>query len=133
MPARRLIRPYTDTPKESELRLLILEHRLPEPGINEPMFDETGGWIQDPDMSYQEFKIAIHYDGSHHATAVQRRSDIFHDENARDLGWLVVVLMQWDLDPLAPGVEPNAVTGIRAALVERSWSPDLGPGKRGPG
>lgn len=87
------------------------------------MLDETGGWIQDPDMSYEKFKIAIQYDGGHHSTPTQRRSDIFRDENARRLGWLVVVLTQWDLDPFAPGMEPNAVTRVREALVSRGWKP----------
>lgn len=123
MAARALVRPDTDSPKETELRLLLLKHGLPEPSINEPMFDDTGGWIQDPDMSYELLKIAIQYDGGHHATPVQRRSDIFRDENARDLGWLVVVLTQWDLDPFAPGMEPNAVTRVRTALRDRGWSP----------
>ncbi|XAS66760.1 hypothetical protein V3C33_14930 [Micrococcaceae bacterium Sec5.7] len=122
MAARALVRPGTDSPKETELRLLLLKHGIPEPSINEPMFDETGGWIQDPDMSYEELKIAVQYDGGHHATAAQRRSDIFRDENARDLGWLVVVLTQWDLDPFGPGMEPNAVTRVRAALQDRGWS-----------
>jgi hypothetical protein len=121
MRARELIRADTDSPKESELRLLLVRSGLPEPAINVPMFDETGGWIQDPDMSYEEFKIAIQYDGGHHSTPAQRRSDIFRDENARGLGWLVVVLTQWDLDPFAPGMEPNAVTRVRAALKDRGW------------
>lgn len=85
------------------------------------MFGETGGWVQDPDMSYDEFQIAIQYDGGHHATPAQRRSDIYRDESARGLGWLVLVLTQLDLDPLAPGMEPSAVTKVRKALVLRGW------------
>ncbi|WP_427006310.1 hypothetical protein [Pseudarthrobacter sp. H2] len=69
--ARSLMRAGTDSPKETELRLLLLRHGLPEPGINIPMFDETGRWIQDPDLSYEEQKIAIQYDGGHHATPAQ--------------------------------------------------------------
>lgn len=99
MHARALIRADTDSPKETELRLLLVRAGLPEPAINMPMFDETGGWIQDPDMSYEDYKIAIQYDGGHHSSPAQRRSDIFRDEDARGLGWLVVVLTQWDLDP----------------------------------
>jgi very-short-patch-repair endonuclease len=125
MQARSLMRAGTDSPKETELRLLLLRHGLPEPGINVPMFDETGGWIQDPDMSYEREKLAIQYDGGHHATPAQRRSDIFRDENARDAGWRVVVLTQWDLTPFAPGMEPSAVTRVRGALMERGWSPAL--------
>ena len=84
------------------------------------MFDPSGGWIQDPDMSYETEKVAIQYDGGHHASPAQRRSDIFRDENAKDAGWRVVVLTQWDLMPSAPGMEPSAVTRVRAALKERA-------------
>jgi hypothetical protein len=86
------------------------------------MFDETGRWIQDPDLSFEKQKIAIQYDGGHHATPAQRRSDIFRDEDARDAGWRVVVLTQWHLTPFAPGTEP-AVTRVRDALTERGWNP----------
>ncbi len=124
--ARALLRAGTDSPKETELRLLLIRHGLPEPRINVPIFDETGGWIQDPDLSYRAEKIAIQYDGGHHADPAQRRSDIFRDENARDAGWRVVVLTQWDLRPFAPGMEPTAVTRVRAALAERGWKPRQG-------
>lgn len=122
--ARSLVRAGTDSAKETELRLLLIRHGLPEPGINVPVFDQTGGWIQDPDLSYEQEKIAIQYDGGHHASPAQRRSDIFRDENARDAGWRVVVLTQWHLTPFAPGMEPTAVTRVRAALTERGWTPD---------
>jgi hypothetical protein len=125
--ARSLMRADTDSPKETELRLLLVRHGLPEPAVNAPIFDETGGWIQDPDLSYEQQKIAIQYDGGHHASPTQRRSDIFRDENARDAGWRVVVLTQWHLTPFAPGVEPAAVTRVRAALTERGWTPSPGP------
>jgi hypothetical protein len=121
--ARALIWAGTDSPKETELRLLLVRSVLSEPAINLPLLDETGGWIQDPDMSYEKFKIAIQYDGGHHASPTQRRSDIFRDENARGLGWHVVVLTQWDLDPFGPGMEPSAVTRVRAAPVSRGWKP----------
>lgn len=120
--ARALIRANTDSPKETELRLLLLRHGLPEPEINAPIFDQDGGWLQDPDLSYEREKVAVQYDGGHHAAPAQRRSDIFRDENARDAGWRVVVLTQWDLAPFAPGMEPSAVRRVRAALRERGWT-----------
>ncbi|WLQ07214.1 hypothetical protein [Arthrobacter oryzae] len=122
MRARALMRAHTDSPKESEVRLLLRRYGLPEPAINLPMFDETGRWIQDPDMSYEREMVAIQYDGGHHASAAQRRSDIFRDEDAKEAGWRVVVLTQLDLDPLVPGMEPRAVTRVRKALVERGWA-----------
>jgi hypothetical protein len=123
MRARSLIRANTDSPKETELRLLLVRRGLPEPGINVPLLDGNGGWIQDPDLSYAREKVAIQYDGGHHADPAQRRSDIFRDEAARDAGWRVVVLTQKDLLPGATGKEPTAVTRVRAALQERGWTP----------
>lgn len=123
MRARALMRANTDSPKETELRLLLVRHGLPEPGINVPIFDETGGWIQDPDLSYEREKIAIQYDGGHHADPAQRRSDIYRDENARDAGWRVVVLTQRDLETFSPSMEPTAVTRVRAALADCGWTP----------
>lgn len=123
MSARRLIRPNTDSPKETELRLLLTRNGLPEPGINVAIFDDTGGWIQDPDLTYEQERVAIQYDGAHHADPAQRRSDIFRDESARDAGWRVVVLTQADLIPIVAGREPSAVTRVRAALTAGGWSP----------
>lgn len=123
MRARSLIRANTDSPKETELRLLLVRHGLPEPGINVPMLDGAGGWIEDPDLSYVREKVAIQYDGGHHADPAQRRSDIFRDEAARDAGWRVVVLTQKDLSAGATGKEPTAVTRVRAALQEHGWTP----------
>lgn len=117
------MRANTDSAKETEVRLLPRRHGLPEPAVNVPMFDEVGRWIQDPDMSYEREKVAIQYDGAHHSSAVQRRSDIFRDENAREEGWWVVVLTQADLDVPAPDTEPRAVTRVRKALAERGWTP----------
>jgi hypothetical protein len=121
--ARALVRANTDSPKETELRLLLLCHGLPEPQINAPIFGQDGRWLQDPDLSYEDEMVAIQYDGGHHATPAQRRSDIFRDENARDAGWRVVVLTQWDLTPRAPGMQPSAVARVRVALRERGWIP----------
>ncbi len=121
--ARDRMRTGTDSPKETEVRLLLIRHGLPEPEINLPIFDGTGGWVQDPDMSYGEFKIAIQYDGGHHATPAQRRSDISRDENALEAGWRVVRLTQLDLDIRDAHDVPRAVTRVRKALLERGWTP----------
>jgi hypothetical protein len=36
-------------------------------------------------------------------------------------------LTQWHLTPPGPGMEPAAVTRVRAALLERGWTPGPGP------
>ena len=48
MRARTLMRANSGSLKETELRFLLIRHGLPEPGINIPIFDETGSWIPEP-------------------------------------------------------------------------------------
>ncbi|GAB3517228.1 hypothetical protein GCM10027402_00260 [Arthrobacter monumenti] len=115
------IRPRTDSAKETELRLLLVRAGLPEPSINVAIQDERGDWVQDPDMSYQDLRIAMQYDGGHHITEMQRRSDILRDDRAAELDWLVLKYSQLDLKPLGNG-EPSAVTKTRRALLNRGWA-----------
>ncbi|WP_051441656.1 hypothetical protein [Arthrobacter sp. H14] len=114
------IRHRTDSAKETELRLLLVRAGLPEPSINVAILDERGEWVQDPDMSYQSLRIAMQYDGGHHITEMQRRSDILRDDRAAELDWLVLKYSQLDLKPLGNG-EPSAVTKTRRALLDRGW------------
>jgi hypothetical protein len=121
MKARALIRANTDSPKETELRLLLTAAGLPEPGINVPMFDETAAGSRTPTC---HMKISRLPSSTTAATTPLRPSgEVTYtaDENARSLGWLVVVLTQLDLDPLVPGMEPSAITKVRRALTSRGW------------
>lgn len=114
--ALRWIRPRTDSPKETELRLVLIRAGLPEPAINVAILDENGQWVQDPDMGYPDLKIAMQYDGGHHITEMQRRSDIARDDRAVELGWTVLKYCQPDLIPGWYGGEPTAVRKTRWAL-----------------
>lgn len=119
--ALRGIRPGTDSAKETELRLLLIRSGLPEPSINVAILDQMDLWVQDPDMSYQDLKIALQYDGGHHITEFQRRSDILRDDRAAELGWLVLKFSQLDLMPRGPNWEPTGVAKTRHALQSRGW------------
>lgn len=119
--AMEWIRPRTDSPKETELRLLLLRAGLPEPAINVAILDDDGQWVQDPDMSYPDLKIAMQYDGGHHITEMQRRSDIARDDRAAELDWLVLKYCQPDLIAGPNGHEANAVRKTRRALNQRGW------------
>ncbi len=119
--ALRWVRPGTDSAKETELRLLLIRSGLPEPSINVAILAQTKQWVQDPDMSYQEQKIALQYDGGHHITGLQRRSDILRDDRAAELGWLVLKFSQLDLMPRGPNWQPTGVAKTRHALQSRGW------------
>ncbi len=54
--ALQWIRPRTDSAKETELRLLLVHARLPEPAVNCAMLDgegrlgDGGRYVEEPDM-----------------------------------------------------------------------------------
>ncbi|MEV0802795.1 DUF559 domain-containing protein [Kribbella sp. NPDC050281] len=83
---------------ESRLRLLLVLDGLPEPEVGRVVLDSDGGWLAQPDLCYPEFKIAIEYDGRHHARDLgQWRRDIRRRENLEREGWLVRVITAHDL------------------------------------
>lgn len=89
--AIELIRPGTDSWRETELRLLLAYAGLPEPVVNVPAFDDAGRFLALPDLSYPSLKIAIEYDGDHHRTdpATWRR-DVERRQLLEDAGWLII-------------------------------------------
>jgi hypothetical protein len=87
-----------DSPMETRLRLLLVRAGLPCPEVNRDVFDEGGGWVARPDLSYPVLKIAIEYDGDHHRTdRVQWRRDRARDANLREAGWIVITLTADDV------------------------------------
>jgi hypothetical protein len=89
--AIELIRPGTDSPMETDLRLLIVDAGLPEPLVNVPAVDDEGRFLALPDLSYPHLKIAIEYDGDHHRTdpATWRR-DVERRQRLEDAGWVII-------------------------------------------
>lgn len=130
------IRERTDSAKESEIRLLLLRAGLPEPSINCAVLDAYGAYLEEPDMTYPKFKIALQYDGGHHINEDQRRWDISRDERIIEIGWRVLKLTQLDLNQPHGGGEPSVVSRTRAALIQRGWrrsavpAPCPGPSSR---
>lgn len=68
--ALSLIMPGVDSPKESEERLSLLTHGIPQPVVNYVVPDMTfrSGAPVTLDLAWPEFKVAIEYDGDHHRT-----------------------------------------------------------------
>jgi Protein of unknown function (DUF559) len=96
--AARLVQPGADSPPETALRVLLELGGCPRPTVNRDVFDEVGGWLARPDLSYPEFKIAIEYDGMHHERdPKQRRRDVLRNENLAAAGWIVIVVTSEDL------------------------------------
>ena len=87
-----------DSSPETRTRMLIVLGGLPEPAIGLPVFDECGGWLATPDLSYREIRVAVEYDGRHHdANSRQWSRDVLRNENLIAAGWLIIVVRADDL------------------------------------
>jgi hypothetical protein len=96
--ARALVRPGVESPKETELRLLLTRAGLPEPEVNVRTFDGSGRYLGKPDLRYAWCKLAIEYKGDKHRRDPGRfRRDILRRERFADAGWRTVRCTDVDL------------------------------------
>lgn len=56
------------SPKESELRLLLVDAGFPRPRTQIPVLDDCGRAFAFLDMGWEDVGIAVEYDGDHHRT-----------------------------------------------------------------
>ncbi|MFY0407199.1 hypothetical protein [Solicola sp. PLA-1-18] len=114
--AARLVRAGVDSAPKTHLRLAVLDDFLPEPETGADVFDDAGGWIARPDLSWSRWKVAVEYDGEHHRADVRQYNlDIGRREALEDAGWIVVVVTAERLYRR----RPQTVTRIRSALQSR--------------
>ncbi|ROS54050.1 hypothetical protein [Frigoribacterium sp. PhB118] len=96
--AFELVRPGVESPKETELRLLLTRAGLPEPEINVRTFDDRGRYLGKPDLRYARCEVAVEYEGDEHRRDPGRfRQDILRRERFADAGWRTVRCTDDDL------------------------------------
>lgn len=92
------IRVGVDSFAETQLRLLLVRHRLPEP-TTDCEIPVADGLVLHSDLGYPEARIAIEYEGDQHRTDRERwMRDIRRRELMEDAGWRVIRVTQADLD-----------------------------------
>ena len=111
------VRPKTDSPQETRLRLLIVNAGLPEPVIGHQVIDADGYFVAVPDLCYVSERIAIEYEGDVHRTdAATYADDIRRRERLEDAGWLVIRVIKDHLN-----TRPDLlIARIAQALAARS-------------
>ena len=115
--ALELIRPRTDSVRETEVRLLLIDAGLPEPRVNAPLHDLDGHFIRHGDMVYPEYRVLVEYDGEQHRTDdEQYHRDKRQLEQLIAAGWLVVHVLKADMRDRA-GIAQR----VRRALHARGW------------
>lgn len=91
-----LVRVGSESPRETLVRLLIMG-ALPEPTLQHEVFDATGLFVARLDASWPSLKLAVEYDGEHHADPAQQERDRIRREKLRALGWHIIVVTKDDL------------------------------------
>ena len=109
-----LVDPGAQSPKESWLRVTLVEAGLPCPRTQIPVENEFGDVVAYLDMGWEDVMVAAEYDGEHHRTVRSQYSyDIRRLEMLQRRGWTVVRVTAEDK-------ADNVVRRVRAALASRA-------------
>ena len=108
------------SPQESRVRLRFEDEGLPRPECNVDIYDAAGGYVACSDLVLKEAKIAVEFDGEHHLTVEQQRSDAVRDRLLIAAGYVPLRATSRDVDRR----NTDLFDTIRALLIERSsWRP----------
>jgi hypothetical protein len=105
------------SPKETWLRLVLLDAGLPKPISQLPLF-RGGQLIAVFDLGWEQYKVAAEYDGDYHRS--DRRRFVMDIEKLRiadDLGWTVIRVV-------AEHRPRVVISRVYRALTRRGWRPD---------
>jgi len=118
--AAGLVRERVDSPMETRVRLMLVFAGLPEPVVNLQV--GADGVTFRLDLAWPELRLAVEYDGRHHAEdAHQWGHDLSRREWLDAHGWRLIVLRAEDVysTPWA------SVARVVAAMVSRGYDKPL--------
>jgi len=85
------------SPKETWLRLVLVQAGLPRPQTQIPVVDELGSAFAYLDMGWEDVKVALEYDGDQHRSDHSQFAwDITRLERLQRRGWIVVRVIAGD-------------------------------------
>ncbi|WP_052460579.1 endonuclease domain-containing protein [Microbacterium gorillae] len=114
------VRDGAESPKETDLRLLLCRAGLPEPELNPDVFDAHGTFIARLDLAFPRWRVGVEFDGRQHADdAAQFQRDADRWDDIRDAGWVLVRVLNHHLTGDGPGV----VARVSRALWAAGWRP----------
>lgn len=115
--AFRCVDPRAASAPESHLRLLLTRAGFPPDLVNEPIADETGQWIAEPDIGYW-VRLALEYEGRHHQfDPRQWESDIERDARYQASDWHLIKVTSAMLYQRPQ----QLVAQVASALQRRGW------------
>jgi hypothetical protein len=101
---------------ESRIRAALVLGGLPEPKVNEAVHDSHGGWLAEPDLHYDEARLAIEFNGAVHIGVERQRKDSIRTLDLQRERWKVLVYTT----PHAFGRLHEVVDDVRANLQRRA-------------
>ncbi|MEE3064891.1 MAG: DUF559 domain-containing protein [Actinomycetota bacterium] len=102
------------SPKESWLRIVLVQAGLPPPQTQIPVFDHFGEPVAYLDMGWEELKVAVEYDGEQHRNDRRQYTwDVRRLETLERLGWIVIRVVAGDRPA-------EIVRRVRAARARRA-------------
>lgn len=109
---------------ESHLRVALHAAGLPVPAVNVAVSDEHGQWLAEPDLSYPEARLALEYQGAHHAEPGRLRRDLTRTLELQRHGWLVLAYGANELQrPHTVADDVRTALGSRAPeLLAQAWT-----------
>ena len=92
-----LFDPGAQSPKETWLRLTLVQAGLPRPQTQIPVRDEFGNAFAYLDMGWEDVRVAVEYDGEQHRSdRSQYNWDIKRLETLQHQGWIVIRVVAGD-------------------------------------
>jgi len=108
-----LFDPGAQSPKESWLRVVLIEAGLPRPQTQIAVTNDFGSAFAYLDMGWEDVKVAVEYDGEQHRSDRRQYSwDVRRLETLERLGWIVIRVVAGDRPA-------EIVRRVRAALDRR--------------
>ncbi len=114
----RLVDGGAASPKETWLRLLLIDAGLPTPTTQVPVVDGYRPLAM-LDLGWPEFGVAAEYDGDHHRSdRRQYAKDQWRLRKLAELGWIVIRV-------IAEDKPEDVIERVRQGLLARGWRPEL--------
>jgi hypothetical protein len=112
--ALELVDPGAQSPRETYLRLLFIDAGLPRPQTQIPVLGADGIPVAHLDMGWQEWMVAVEYDGDQHRTdRRQYVKDIRRLEMLEEMGWIIVRIVAEDSSAAVLRRVRAAITSVR--------------------
>lgn len=109
------LEPASESSPESRLRVRLVDGGLPSPEVQWVLRDRLGAFVARLDLAYPHYRVAVEYDGRHHADPAQFARDADRWYAIEREGWLTVRVLAHHL------ADGSALARTRRALQSRGW------------